>query len=39
MVYELGVTMVIERCCNIFEDKTALSDCRPEKRNLHLSFK
>jgi len=40
-VYELDVTVLTERCCysNVFEEKTVLAHCRPEKRNLHLSFK
>jgi len=35
-VYELGVTVLIERCCysNVFEERNVLSHCRPEKKEI-----
>jgi len=38
-VYELGVKVLTERCCysNVFEEKSVLAHCRPEKKKFFLS--
>jgi len=37
-MYELAVTVLTERCCysNVFEEKSVLSHCRPEKKKFAL---